>query len=113
MRLRTFIMFMGAEKIMMVNSQLSLLNSCIDKKKIKNYKLLNLGLNTRNFTHIDDTIAALKLIADKGYGDEYGIANQKKYSITQVAKLISDQIEYVRTKLIGWLLNWLQRKYLN
>jgi len=34
------------------------------------------------------------LIAEKGYGDEYGIANPKRYSIIEVAEMISNQIEY-------------------
>ena len=57
------------------------------KKQNKKLQITKPGTQTRNFTHIDDTIAALMLIADKGYGDEYGIANQKKYSITQVAEI--------------------------
>ena len=54
------------------------------------------GTQTRNFTYIDDTINALKIIAEKGTGDEYGIANQNTYSIDEVAKLISNNIEYVK-----------------
>ncbi len=65
------------------------------QKQNKKLQITSPGTQTRNFTHIEDTIAALRLIAEKGYGDEYGIANQKKYSITQVAELISDQIEYL------------------
>ena len=65
-------------------------------RKKNNQKLLvtKPGTQTRNFTYIDDTIRALKLIANKGKGDEYGIANKKKYAIIDVAKLISDEIEY-------------------
>ena len=46
------------------------------------------GTQTRNFTHIDDTVNALEIIADKGLGDEYGIANPHSYSINKVAQLI-------------------------
>jgi UDP-glucose 4-epimerase len=53
------------------------------------------GSQTRNFTYIDDTIEALKIIAESGVGDEYGIANPNTYSIDEVAKLISKDIEYV------------------
>jgi len=52
------------------------------------------GTQTRNFTHIDDTINALELIADKGFGDEYGIASPHTYSINEVAQLISSDIGY-------------------
>ena len=54
------------------------------------------GTQTRHFTHIDDTINALKIIAEKGEGDEYGIANPNTYTIDEVAKLISNNIEYVK-----------------
>ena len=54
------------------------------------------GTQTRNFTYIEDTINALKIIAEKGTGDEYGIANPNTYSIEEVAKLISNNIEYVK-----------------
>ena len=65
------------------------------KKKNETLQVTKPGTQYRNFTHIDDTINALMLIAEKGYGDEYGIANPKQYSIKEVAEMISDQIEYV------------------
>ena len=65
------------------------------KKKNETLQVTKPGTQYRNFTHIDDTINALMLIAEKGHGDEYGIANPKRYSIKEVAEMISDQIEYV------------------
>ena len=65
------------------------------KKKNEALQVTKPGTQYRNFTHIDDTINALMLIAEKGYGDEYGIANPKRYSIKEVAEMISNQIEYV------------------
>tara|TARA_Y100000389_G_C17456754_1_gene518659 strand:+ start:1452 stop:2288 length:837 start_codon:yes stop_codon:yes gene_type:complete len=53
------------------------------------------GTQSRNFTYIDDTISALKIIADKGRGDEYGIASPYSFTIEEVAKLISSNIEYI------------------
>ena len=68
----------------------------LERKKLnKRLKITMPGTQVRNFTHIDDTIDALKLIAAKGIGDEYGIANPKSYSIDEVANLISKNIEYV------------------
>ena len=64
------------------------------KKKNEKLQVTKPGTQYRNFTHIDDTISALMLIAEKGYGDEYGIANPKRYSIIEVAEMISNQIEY-------------------
>lgn len=65
------------------------------KKQNKILQITSPGTQSRNFTYIDDTISALQLIADKGNGDEYGIANPKSYTINEVAKLISDKVEYV------------------
>ena len=58
-------------------------------------KITKPGTQTRNFTHINDTINALELIAEKGNGDEYGIAHPDKHSIENIAQLISDDYEYV------------------
>ena len=35
------------------------------------------------------------MIADKGHGDQYGIANPKQYTIKEVAEMISDQIQFI------------------
>tara|TARA_B100001113_G_scaffold101076_1_gene81749 strand:+ start:2788 stop:3624 length:837 start_codon:yes stop_codon:yes gene_type:complete len=64
------------------------------KKLNKKLQITKPGTQTRNFTHIEDTINALHLIAEKGQGDEYGIAASEFYSIDKIAKLISDDIEY-------------------
>ena len=68
----------------------------LERKKLnKRLKITRPGTQVRNFTHIDDTIDALKLIAANGIGDDYGIANPKSYSINEVANFISEDIEYV------------------
>jgi UDP-glucose 4-epimerase len=67
----------------------------LERKKFnKRLKITRPGTQVRNFTHIDDTIDALKLIAANGIGDDYGIANPKSYSINDVAHFISEDIEY-------------------
>ena len=53
------------------------------------------GTQRRNFTHINDTIKALKLIAEDGEGDEFGIAHHESFSVIEVAKLISDKITFI------------------
>ena len=45
------------------------------------------GTQTRNYTHVSDTVDALVLIAEKGEGDEYGIAATKAYSPLDLAAL--------------------------
>lgn len=45
------------------------------------------GEQTRAFTHVADTVAALLLIAEKGTRDEYGISAREAYSLLQVAEM--------------------------
>ncbi len=65
------------------------------KRLNKKLRITRPGTQVRNFTHIEDTVDALKLIAANGSGDEYGIANPKSYSINEVANFISKDVEYV------------------
>ena len=65
------------------------------KKHNKKLYVTKPGTQTRNFTHIDDTVNALKMIADKGLGDEYGIASPNSYTLNEVARLISSNIDYL------------------
>lgn len=51
------------------------------------------GTQKRNFTHIDDTVDALILIAEHGQGDGYGIGNPDGYTILEVAELFGRNIE--------------------
>ncbi len=72
----------------------------LNRRKLnKKLQITKPGTQTRNFTHIDDTIDALHLIAEKGYGDEFGIAASEFYSINDVAKMISDNIEYTKENI--------------
>jgi UDP-glucose 4-epimerase len=72
---------------------------CINAVKT-NSKILIVrpGTQKRNFTHIDDIIDGLILVADKGYGDEYGIGNLEKYSILKVAEMFNCSIMYTEEK---------------
>lgn len=46
------------------------------------------GTQLRNFTHIDDIVDALILIALKGYKDDYSIGADEKYSIIDLVTLL-------------------------
>lgn len=46
------------------------------------------GTQERNFTHINDTVDALILIAEKGSGDGYGIGSPTKYTILELVSLL-------------------------
>lgn len=75
------------------------------------------GTQTRNFTHVDDIVDALVEIGDKGHGDEYGIGNERAYTMREVARLFGDDIVMLperkgnrmsselhadKTKALGW-----------
>ncbi len=51
------------------------------------------GTQKRNYTHVEDTVDALMLIAEKGEGDEFGIASAKSYTTREVAELFGGPIE--------------------
>lgn len=50
------------------------------------------GTQTRNFTHVDDIVDGLILVGEKGQGDEYGLGNEKIYSILEIAKMFGGEI---------------------
>jgi UDP-glucose 4-epimerase len=56
------------------------------------------GDQKRNFTHIDDIINGLILVAEKGYGDEYGIGSPDQYSVLEVAKMFGCNIKYIKKR---------------
>lgn len=51
------------------------------------------GTQRRNFTHVSDIIDGLLLVAEKGKGDEYGLGNEKSYTMLEVANLFGGTIE--------------------
>lgn len=52
------------------------------------------GTQKRNFTHIDDIIDGLVLVAKKGKGDGYGIGSDKSYSIIDIVKMLGKKPKY-------------------
>ncbi len=50
------------------------------------------GTQLRNFTHIDDIVDGLILVGEKGEGDEYGLGNEKSFSMLHVARLFSEDV---------------------
>ena len=48
------------------------------------------GTQTRIFTHIDDIIDGIILVAEKGFGDDYFLYFDEKHSIIDVAKMFSE-----------------------
>ena len=49
------------------------------------------GTQRRNFTHVDDIVDGLILVALKGEGDHYGIGSPESFNILELAKMIGLQ----------------------
>lgn len=52
------------------------------------------GEQTRAFTHVDDTVDALRLIGEKGAADEYAISAKEVYSLLDLAKLFELKVRF-------------------
>lgn len=53
------------------------------------------GNQKRNFTHINDIVKGIVMIAEHGYGDGYEIGNEKEYSIIDIAKMFGGKYHFV------------------
>lgn len=76
------------------------------------------GTQERNFTHVDDIVDALILVGDKGQGDEFGLGQERAYTILEVAHMFGSDIVMMppragnrlqsaldtsRTRALGWM----------
>ena len=96
----------------------TLIGSFIRKmREGKPLTIVSPGTQRRNFTHVEDIVDALKLVADYGNGDNFGIGSDESYSIVEIAKLFGGEIKYIserrgnrmnaavhtdKTKKLGW-----------
>ena len=64
-------------------------------KKGKPITVVGTGNQSRQFTHIDDIVNALDKIRKKDYNREWYLSSDKEYKIIDVAKMFSDNIEFV------------------
>ena len=53
------------------------------------------GNQVRNFTHIDDIIEGLILVAEKGNRDGFGIGSKESYTIFEIANMFNQKIEII------------------
>ncbi len=53
------------------------------------------GTQKRNFTYVKDLAKGAILVANKGNGDSYTLANPKTYSIIEIAKAFGGPIKYI------------------
>lgn len=50
------------------------------------------GTQRRNFTHINDIVSALILVGEKGEGDDFGIGDERQYSVLEIANMFGGEI---------------------
>lgn len=50
------------------------------------------GTQKRNFTHVEDIIDGLVRVAEDGTGDDFGIGDERAYSILEVAELFGGEV---------------------
>jgi len=51
------------------------------------------GTQKRNFTYVDDIVEGLVRVGEKGEGDDYGLGDEREYSILDIAKMFGGKIE--------------------
>lgn len=70
----------------------------IFEKQYKNSEHITIvkpGTQVRCFTHIDDIIRGILLVAKKGKGDGYLLGNREAYSIIDVAKMFNSKYKFI------------------
>ena len=75
------------------------------------------GTQTRNFTHVNDIVAGLRVVGERGVGDGYGIGADKAYSIVDLVGMLECEVQWLperrgnrlsgpivadKTKELGW-----------
>lgn len=76
------------------------------------------GTQRRNFTHVDDIVEGLLLVAERGHGDEYGLGCDDSFSLLEVAaelfggdivmlperagNRMHSVLDVQKTKMLGW-----------
>lgn len=55
------------------------------------FSIVSPGSQVRNFTHVHDIVDALILVGEKGEGDEFGLGNERGFTIREVAALFGGE----------------------
>lgn len=61
-------------------------------KKGEPLTVVSPGTQIRNFTHVDDIVKGLMLVGDKGEGDDYGLGDERGYSIIDIANMFGGEV---------------------
>jgi UDP-glucose 4-epimerase len=84
----------------------------------KSLTVVSPGIQKRNFTHVDDIVSGLILVAENGYGDNFGIGSDESFTILEIANMFEGDIEMLpkrkgnrltadvvtdKTKALGWI----------
>ena len=67
------------------------------KKKIP-LTIVKPGLQTRDFTHVDDIVHGCYLAWTKGKQKEYMLCTNKSYSILKIAKMFNTKIKFIKSR---------------
>jgi UDP-glucose 4-epimerase len=51
------------------------------------------GTQKRNFTHVDDIVDGLVLVGAGGEGDDFGLGDEKEFSILEIVNLFGRDVE--------------------
>ena len=85
------------------------------------------GTQKRNFTDVRDIVNGLLLVAEKGYGDGYGIGSNQSFSILQLADMIGLPVKMLparkgnrldapvlsdKTTALGWAQKYFLKDYI-
>jgi len=75
------------------------------------------GTQKRNFTHVDDIVEGLVLVGQIGEGEEFGLGDEREYSVLEIAQMFGGKVEMLperagnrmgsvinttRSKALGW-----------
>lgn len=56
------------------------------------------GTQRRHFTHVNDIVSGLIMVADEGHGDEYGIGSDESFSILELVQMIGVSYQLTNDK---------------
>lgn len=100
----------------------------LKRKNAKYLPVTKPGNQKRRFTHIEDIVNGLIIVGKRGFGDDYGIASNKEYTILDLVKLFNMKprlmpekkgnrlgalLKTAKTKNLGWKSLYKLKDYLN